>query len=84
MPRIEYACTKCKRIFKRFFSKASSIVDTTECKFCKEEAERILSAPTTKSTMVIDNGLQGRKTEIIHDIVEMNKERDKKGYNRGD
>ena len=85
MPRIEYSCKseKCKRVFKKFFSKASSIAETIECKFCKEEAERILSAPTTKSVMVIDNGVQGRQTEIIHDIVDMNKERDEKGYNRG-
>jgi len=86
MPRIEYSCTnkKCKKSFKKFFSKASSIVEKTECKFCKEEAKRILSAPSTKSTMIVDNGVQGRQTEIMHDIVEMNQDRDKKGYNRGD
>ena len=84
MPRISYECTKCHRVTKRSFQKASFIKDTVECKYCGARSERLLGSPSTKSTMVVDNGLQGRKTEIIHDIVSLNKERDEKGYNRGD
>jgi len=84
MPRIEYLCSSCKKVFKKYYSKAGAIQDKIECKFCDKKAERQLSAPSSKSTMTIDNGVQGRSTEIIHDIIEMNKERDEKGYNRGD
>lgn len=84
MPRIVYTCKKCKETTKKFFSKVSSVKESIECKHCKGEAERSLSAPSSKSTMTVDNGFQARETEIIHDIVEMNKERSDKGYNRGD
>jgi len=84
MPRIDYLCSGCKKAFKKYFSKSGAITDKIKCKFCTEEADRQLSAPSSKSTMTLDNGVQGRATEIMHDIIDLNKERDKKGYNRGD
>jgi len=85
MPRIEYLCTKCNSYSKKFFSKSKDITEEITCKVCKKyQASRQLSAPSSKSTMTIDNGFQARSTEIIHDIVEMNRDKSIKGGDRGD
>lgn len=84
MPRIMYHCSKCGLNKKRFFNKLTDIADEMECPRCKHEMERVLGSPSSKSTMIVDNGAQARETEIIHDIIELNKERDEKGYNRGE
>jgi putative FmdB family regulatory protein len=79
-----YRCPSCGHDTKKFFNNVDSVTESTTCKNCGEKAERQLSSPSSKSTMIVDNGLQARETEIIHDIVNLNKERDEKGYNRGD
>ena len=85
MPRIKYSCSSCGKSFKRFFTSAKKITDIVDCKLCQAKgAIRQLSAPSSKSTMTIDNGAQARATEIIHDIVELNRDKSVKGGNRGD
>lgn len=72
---ILYKCEKCgNSIRKHYFSK-KGIVDEIDCGECGGKLERQLSAPSSKSTQVIDNGIQARKVEVIDAVVEKERER---------
>lgn len=67
------------------YRKASEVQSKTNCKKCGgSNAVRQLSAPSSISKIVVDNGVQAKAVEIIPEVIESNKEMSKKGYNRGD
>jgi len=76
MPRINYIC-KCGNEKKKFFSSAKKISNTIECEQCGEIVARILSGPTQRSKMVVDNGVQAKATELDREIVEIIEDREK-------
>ena len=76
MPRVNYKCKRCPLSIKKFYKKSKDIKKTIECE-CGGELVRQLSSPTQKSTMVIDNGVQAKATELNTDIVEIIEDREK-------
>lgn len=85
MPLINYSCPDCHERFAAMYRKASDVQSKVNCKKCGgSNAARQLSAPSSVSKIVVDNGLQAKAVEIVPEIIESNKEMSKKGYNRGD
>ncbi len=83
MPRIRYLC-ECGKEFHYVYQDSKSIQKTMDCPSCAKLAKRQLSAASTTSKFMVDNGLMARAVEIDMAVIESNKERSKKGYNRGD
>ena len=65
---------------KKFYRTAKNVPSCFTCIHCGKEAKKQLSAPTSTSKIVVDNGFQARAVEINPDIVEINKERSEKNY----
>ena len=72
---IHYKCMQCKNRIKKSFRSHKDIAPFLECGACGSFLERQLSAPTSKSTQIIDNGVQSRQVEVIDAVIEkeMNK-----------
>ena len=81
MPRINYKC-ECGNEKKKFFSSSSKIKKTIECEKCGKEMTRLLSSPSNKSTMVVDNGVQAKATELDRNIVEIIEDREESQLRR--
>lgn len=81
MPRIPYICKKCSVIKKKYYSSAKKIENKIECE-CGGELIRQLSSPSQKSTMVVDNGVQAKETELDRNIVEIIEDREESEYKR--
>lgn len=79
MPIFNYQC-KCKNLVKKFHRLAKDAPATLNCEKCGQEMEKLLSAPSSSSKIVIDNGVQAKAVEIIPNIIELNEERSKKNY----
>jgi hydroxylamine reductase (hybrid-cluster protein) len=78
MPLIVYKCNNpdCDNEITKMFTKISGIPPFLDCGSCGTgKLERQLGAPSSKSTQVVDNGVQARRTEVMNDVVE--KERDR-------
>lgn len=86
MPSIKYLCGSdtCKKEFYSFYPSKSNISNTKSCPVCNGSATRQLGASAVKSVFTVDNGYQARAVELDLNVIESNKERSKKGYNRGD
>lgn len=72
---IYYLCEKCKNSNKKYYKDHKLIKDTVECDDCKGDMERQLSAPSSKSTQIIDNGLQEREVEVMNDVIQKETDR---------
>lgn len=72
---IYYKCNGCDNSIKKHFRKSKDIVEAIDCGECGGELERQLSAPTSKMTQVIDNGIQARKVEVMNEVVEKETQR---------
>lgn len=84
MPRIAYNCKDCSVVKKKFYRIAKDIKNKLECE-CGGELARQLSSPSQKSTMVVDNGVQAKATELDREIVEIIEDReDSQLKRRGD
>ena len=81
MPRINYKC-KCGNERKKFFSTVAKITNKIECEKCEEKMTRLLSSPSQKSTMVIDNGVQAKATVLDRNIVEIIEDREESQLKR--
>jgi len=79
MPIIAYQCSE-GHVDKKFYRQVSQAPACVVCKDCKKEAKKILSAPSSLSKIVVDNGVQARAVEIIPNIIELNQEKAKKDY----
>jgi hypothetical protein len=83
MPLIAYSC-ECKHVNKKFVRSASQAPASLICANCGKEVKKSLSAPSSLSKIVVDNGLQARAVEIVPNIVEINEERANKDYRNDD
>jgi|GEM_PF-3348138 len=83
MPRILYKC-QCGSESYSVWATSKGIPDKKKCESCGEESLRQLSAPSSKSVFVVDNGVQARAVEVNMETVESRKEDSRKDYNRGD
>jgi transcription initiation factor IIE alpha subunit len=79
MPLISYLC-EGKHVENKFYRQVKDAPASFLCPKCGKDMKKSLSAPSSSSKIVIDNGLQARAVEIIPDIVEINKERSEKNY----
>ena len=78
MPMIVFRCNNpdCDNEITKVFGKIKDIPPFLDCGACGTgKLERQLGAPSSKSTQIIDNGIQARQTEIMNDVVD--KERDR-------
>lgn len=79
MPLIHYLCG-CKHSTNKFYRQAKEAPTIILCNSCKGEAKKMLSAPSSTSKIVVDNGVQARAVEVNPDIIEINKDRSNKNY----
>jgi hypothetical protein len=79
MPIIHYLC-ECKHSTKKFYRKPKEAPDSIDCILCQCKAARQLSAPSSKSTVTVDNGFQARAVEVTPEIIEINEKRSEKDY----
>lgn len=86
MPMIRYACTdnKCGHTFTKLFRKGLDALPEFKCEKCEGKAKRTLSSPASASKITVDNGIQARAVEIYPDIDQINRDRARKPYDRGD
>jgi len=78
MPMIRFTCNNpdCDNEITKVFNSAKEIPPFLDCGQCGSgKLERNLSAPASKGTQVIDNGIQSRRVEISNDVVERERER---------
>jgi hypothetical protein len=66
---IDYKCPDCNKTLKKYYKNYKDIQPTLICD-CGKELKRILAAPSSKATQVIDNGLQSKQVEILNEVVE--------------
>lgn len=79
MPMIAYGC-ECGQVIKKFVRMAKDAPSSLTCTNCSKSMKKLLSAPSSTSKIVIDNGVQSRAVEIHPDIVEINEARSAKNY----
>ena len=75
---VYYVCNNpdCDNHIKKYYRSHKDIVGCLDCGECGTgKLERQLSAPTSKSTQIIDNGIQSRQVEVMDVIVEKERER---------
>ena len=78
MPLIRFCCNNpdCDNEITKMYSKIKDISPFLDCGQCGTgKLERTIAAPTTKSTQIIDNGLQIRETEVMNVVVEKEQDR---------
>ncbi len=78
MPMIEFVCNNpdCDNSITKVYVKITKIPPFLDCGACGTgKLERMLSAPSTKSTQIIDNGIQVRKVEIMNAVIEKEQKR---------
>lgn len=79
MPLIHYIC-ECKNAESKFYRKPNESPSLLKCEKCGKDMKKSLSAPSSTSRIMIDNGFMARAVEIDPNIVEINEERSKKDY----
>lgn len=75
---ITYCCNnpECTNSIEKYFLKAKDIASFLDCGECGTgKLERQLGAPATKTTQIIDNGLQARQVEVNSEVVLKEQER---------
>lgn len=79
MPLIHYLC-ECSYSATKFFRQPKEAPATIPCQKCGKEQKKQLSAPNSKSVVVVDNGLQARSTEVNLELVKDIEERSTKDF----
>ena len=75
---IEFECNNpdCDNKITKYLRKAVDIPPFLECGECGVgKLERLLLAPTTNSTQIVDNGVQARQVEVKQEVVEKEEEK---------
>jgi len=82
MPLIKYQCQACGEVFSRLYRGDEEIKKTTPCAIvgCEGKALKLLGAPKSMSTQVIDNGGNTRPVEVSHSVVDAERDKIEKGY----
>jgi len=66
---VRYFCEKCGKSKTKYHSKSKDVPDELPC--CDGGVlERQLSSPTTKTTIIVDNGIMQKKVEVSNDILQ--------------
>jgi hypothetical protein len=68
MPLIYYLCS-CGWDTSKFFRQPKDATSSIQCYKCDKEAKKQLSAPNSRSIVVVDNGVQARKVEVNLQVV---------------
>lgn len=78
MPMIKFTCNNpdCTNHITKFYTDVKTIPPFLDCGECGTgKLQRGLSAPASKSTQFIDNGIQARRVEVSSDIIEKERQR---------
>jgi len=70
---IKFVCNNpdCDNNITKYYKIADKIIPFLDCGACGTgKLERTLGAPSSKSTQVIDNGMQARKVEVLNAVIE--------------
>lgn len=70
---IKFVCnnTDCNNEISKFFKTHKDISPFLDCGACGTgKMEREYSAPSSKSTIVVDNGFQAKSVEVLTEVVE--------------
>lgn len=75
---IRFCCNNpdCNNWIKKLFKDYKDIPPFLDCGSCGTgKMERQLSEPSSKSTQIIDNGIQAKKIEVSNAVVEKERKR---------
>lgn len=78
MPMIRFLCNNpdCGNEITKVYTEVKQIPPFLDCGQCGVgKLERTLAAPTSKSTQIIDNGVQSRQTEVMNEVVQKESDR---------
>lgn len=70
---IKFSCNNpdCQNEISKFFRSHKDIPPFVDCGECGTgKLEREYSAPSSKSTVIVDNGYQSKSVEITNDLIE--------------
>ncbi len=79
MPLIHYQC-ECSYSTTKFFRHPKDATADVVCKKCGKKAKKQLKGPSSKSIVVVDNGIQARETEVNLELVEDIADRSNKDF----
>ena len=75
---ISFECNNpdCDNSITKYYKNAKDISPFLDCGACGTgKLERMLGAPSSKSTQFLDNGAQARKVEVMSAVVEKEQEK---------
>lgn len=75
---IRFVCNNpdCDNEITKYYKNFKDIASFLDCGACGTgKLERTLGAPSSKSTQVVDNGVQARKVEVMNAVVEREQEK---------
>lgn len=78
MPLLYYACS-CGKNKSKFYRLAKDAPAGFICE-CGKEYKKQLSAPSSKSVITIDNGVQAKSVEVNLDTIKSNEENSTKDF----
>jgi hypothetical protein len=79
MPIIHFIC-ECGTFANKYYRKVGDIPPTFPCIKCGKNAKKTLKAPSSTSTIIVDNGSQARAVEVNLEVVEDIKDRSTKDF----
>ena len=82
MPLLKFECNNpfCDNNITKVFTPKMKIPPFLDCGACGTgKLERILGAPSSGSTQIVDNGIQVRETEVRNVVIEQQQEKNAKG-----
>jgi len=80
MPLISYKC-ECGNLMSKFFRKPKEAPSLILCDGCGKSLKKQLSAPNSKSVVIVDNGVQSRAVEVDLELVKDIEDRSTKDFN---
>lgn len=74
---IKFVCNniECDNAITKLFKNFKDVPPFLDCACSVGKLERQLSAPSTKSTQIIDNGYQSKQVEVMNEVVLKEQER---------
>lgn len=79
MPLINYRC-ECNNLVSKFYRKPKEAPPSVSCSLCGKESKKQLSAPNSKSIVIVDNGVQSRAVEVDMELVKDIEDRSTKDF----